>query len=61
MVIYKKRYNIKKIIEIFEEMKEENIKTIDLFELLDAVGFDPIDVYFFYINFIRGRFRYGKE
>jgi len=58
MNIYKKKYNIQKLIKILQELKEP---TLDIDEILTLIGFDPIDVNNFYINNIRGRFRYDKD
>jgi len=58
MSIYKRKYNIKKLIE---ELQKLDSKTIDIDQLLELTGYDPIDVYHYYINNIRGRFRYEKN
>ncbi|MHB1443077.1 MAG: hypothetical protein ACYCXO_10045 [Candidatus Humimicrobiaceae bacterium] len=42
-------------------MENSGETKIDISDLLGLIGFDPIDIYFFYINFIRGRFRFDKD
>jgi len=58
MVVYKKKYNTK---EIIEKIKKSEKKSIDLEYLFYLIEYDPIDVYYFYINNVRGSFRYDKE
>jgi len=57
-MIYKKKYNID---EVIKQLKEYGAENINLYELLSIVGFDPIDVSYYYINTIRGSVRYNKE
>lgn len=58
MIIYKKKYKKKEIIEILEKHKENNL---NIWDLLVLIGFDVIDINFFYINEIKGKVRYNKQ
>jgi hypothetical protein len=59
--IYKRKYSIKKIKEQLSQVEESGEEKIDIENLLDLIGYDLVDMYFYYVNYIRGRFRYGKE
>lgn len=58
MNVYKRKYNIKNLVKV---LQTTNAISLNIDQLLDVLGFDPIDIYHFYINNIRGRFRYDKE
>lgn len=58
---YKRKYKVEKIIEQLIQLENSGKTKIDLYDLLELVGYDPIDVYFFYVNYIRGRFRFNKD
>jgi hypothetical protein len=58
MSIYKRKYNTKKMAETLQKSEK---KSIDLDYLFYLVGYDPIDVYYFYVNNVKGSFRYDTN
>lgn len=58
MNIYKRKYNIQKFTEVLQKSEK---KTVNLDELFDLLGYDPIDIYYFYVNNVKGRIRYDKN
>jgi hypothetical protein len=58
MNIYRRKYNLKKLAE---ELQKSEKKTANLDELFYLLGYDPIDIYYFYINNVKGRIRYDKN
>jgi len=55
MNIYKRKYNKKQLIKDIKKFYKDKI---DIDELFYLIGYDPIDVYYFYVNNVKGSFRY---
>ena len=57
----RKKYNLNKVIEQLEKLKKSGKNNINLFELLEEIGFDAIELEYFYKQFIKGRLIYKRE
>ncbi len=58
---YERKYKVDELIEKLILAEDEGKNQLDIEDLLDLIGFDLVDIYFFYVNRIRGRFRFGKD
>lgn len=58
---YKRKYKIDDLVEKIIKLENTGETKMDISDLLELVGYDIVDIYFFYVNNIRGRFRFDKE
>ena len=59
--MYKKRYNLREIIEIFEEQIKKGRKYMDIESLLFEIFYDPLDINMFWVKNVKFRVRYDRE
>lgn len=59
--LYKKRYSIKNLKNIFAELSTSNRTYLSISEILDEIQYDPLDIQEFFIKNIKHRFRYERK
>ena len=60
-MIYNKRYNLKELQQIINDLLAKNHIYLSIEELLNEIGFDPLDINKFYVANIKHRIRYERE
>lgn len=59
--MYKKRYNINTLKEIFLSISKDNRSYLSISEILDLIGYEPLDIQEYFIKNIKHKFRYDKN